>query len=656
MAWSGVLILVIAAFFALRAARDHVLYVTGGTPASPNCVSCHGYMGRQTLVKHFFEKEYVSPGALAVNPSGTELYVVAEEEEALLVVSTEENRVEGRIPVGRRPYGVALTRDGTMAYVSNGWSDTVSEIDLESRDVVRVLPVGSGPSGLALDRNQRFLYVANMYSDDISVVNLEAGREDHRLPAGNNPYAVALSPDGRQVYVTNRLVRASSHMRDTPETEITVVDTQSGRIADRKALEGAHVVEGVDFTPQGDLALTTLVRPKNLIPSTQLHRGWMLTYGIGVIERSGQQRVLQLLTDDANAYYADPHDVLISPDGRQAYVTHAAARTVSVLNVDAIRRVVEDATEDSLRILPNHLGMSSRFVTARIPTGYNPKGLALSPDGKKLYIAERLDDRILVVDTDRLEPVDSIALGGPDEVTVVRRGAQIFHTARAFQRQFSCRGCHPDGDQDGLSWDFGGDGIGKNVVNTMTLRDIGATAPFKWTGTNTSLYMQDGVRFAKFLTRMAVFPENDLKALVAYVYSIPAPPNRHRRINEKQLTEEQQRGKNIFERAETLTGVPIEPAGRCSTCHSGTYFTNGKKFDVGTRRSADTPGVLFDTPQLVNIYDTAPYLHDGSASTLEQIWTENSVNDEHGVVSDLGKNQLNDLVEYLKTLAPPPTD
>ena len=47
------------------------------------------------------------------------------------------------------------------------------------------------------------------------------------------------------------------------------------------------------------------------------------------------------------------------------------------------------------------------------------------------------------------------------------------------------------------------------------------------------------------------------------------------------------------------------------------------------------------------------YLHDGSAATLEEIWTVNSTNDEHGMVSDFTKIELNDLVEYLRTLGPP---
>ena len=58
----------------------------------------------------------------------------------------------------------------------------------------------------------------------------------------------------------------------------------------------------------------------------------------------------------------------------------------------------------------------------------------------------------------------------------------------------------------------------------------------------------------------------------------------------------------------------------------------------------------FDVPQLNNVYETAPYLHDGKAPTLEEIWTMFNPDDQHGVANDMMKNQLNDLVEYLKSL------
>ena len=70
---------------------------------------------------------------------------------------------------------------------------------------------------------------------------------------------------------------------------------------------------------------------------------------------------------------------------------------------------------------------------------------------------------------------------------------------------------------------------------------------------------------------------------------------------------------------------------------------------MGTKHALDREGI-FDVPHLNNIYDSAPYLHNGIAPTLEEIWTRFNPYDEHGATNDMTKDQLNDLIEYLKTL------
>ncbi|MFN7994180.1 MAG: c-type cytochrome [Bryobacteraceae bacterium] len=90
-------------------------------------------------------------------------------------------------------------------------------------------------------------------------------------------------------------------------------------------------------------------------------------------------------------------------------------------------------------------------------------------------------------------------------------------------------------------------------------------------------------------------------------------------------------------------------ANQCPVCHSGAHFTNQTQVDVGSGKPTDrSPKV--DVPQLTNIALTAPYLHDGSARSLEEIWTVFNPYDTHGVTNDLTKDELNDLIEYLKTL------
>jgi cytochrome c peroxidase len=70
---------------------------------------------------------------------------------------------------------------------------------------------------------------------------------------------------------------------------------------------------------------------------------------------------------------------------------------------------------------------------------------------------------------------------------------------------------------------------------------------------------------------------------------------------------------------------------------------------VGTQGARDSSGT-FDTPHLIGVAAAGPFLHDGRAKTLEEIWTVYQKDDQHGVSSYWTKIQLNDLVEYLKTL------
>ena len=114
------------------------------------------------------------------------------------------------------------------------------------------------------------------------------------------------------------------------------------------------------------------------------------------------------------------------------------------------------------------------------------------------------------------------------------------------------------------------------------------------------------------------------------------------------MTPAQERGKELFTRDTDKFGKPIPEANRCSYCHSGPKGTNQKLFDVGTRKKTDNSGLL-KSPPLTGIALTGPYLHDGSAHSLEEIWTVFNPDDKHGRTNDLTKDELNDLIEYLRT-------
>jgi len=630
-----------------RWAREHVDHVTATTGFPLNCTSCHGGRQQDNFLTTFLTDDYVSPFNLAVAPDGSHLYAIGQEDHSLHIIDLSDHSVEKKIDVGEHPHSIILNKEGTAAYLSSQWSDIVLEIGLPEGNTLATYKTGSGPAGLVLDSREDILYVVNTFSSDVSVIDLSTGNEVKRLPVGSNPTGAAIAPDGRSVMVLSRRSLPVA-FRDPPKTAVSLIGTSQQLLTDKIELASAHIMENVDYTPEGELALFTLVRPKNLVPAVQVENGWMMNFGIGVY-RPSTGKVYQLLLDQPNRYYADPFDVKISPDGSRAVVSHTGADYLSVIDMNRLKSLLLKIDSGEINHPENNLGLSDDFVVERIRTGSAPKGLAFSPDGTRLYVAEYLADRIGVVDLSTYTIEQTIRLGNADQNTVIRNGQRLFHYAgQTFQNQFSCYTCHPDGHEDGLTYDMALT-PGDDITNVQTVRELSDTSPFKWNGHNVSVYMQDGMRFSKFVTRSEAYNPEQLTDLVAYIMTqLKHPPNSYR-TPDGRLTEAQQRGKAIFERSVTNDGRIIPVENRCITCHPPPHFTDRKTSDVGTSKVYDNIEE-FDSPNLNNIYESAPYLHDGSAASLEEIWTRYNDNDEHGVANDLTKNQLNDLVEYLKSL------
>jgi YVTN family beta-propeller protein len=331
-------------------------------------------------------------------------------------------------------------------------------------------------------------------------------------------------------------------------------------------------------------------------------------------------------------------------------VTSSGSNRLAVVDVEKLLGMVQGASAHERRhILPNHLGKPAEFIRAHIPVAYSPRGVLIDPDGRHAFVANALEDTVSVIDLSNLKVAASVDLGGSKILTQARYGERLFHSADiTFHRQFSCHSCHPDGHVDGLTYDIEPDGIGVAPVDNRTLRGILDTAPFKWEGTNPSLQRQCGPRLAVFFTRIDPFTPEELAALDNYICTIERPPNRYRPLG-AELTDAQRRGKAMFERMHTNDGRVIPRQNRCVTCHCPPLYTDRQRHDIGSQGPYDHE-VTFDTAHLFNIYDSAPYMHNGIAHSLEEIWTRYNPDDTHGVTNDMTKDQLNDLIEYLKTL------
>ena len=100
---------------------------------------------------------------------------------------------------------------------------------------------------------------------------------------------------------------------------------------------------------------------------------------------------------------------------------------------------------------------------------------------------------------------------------------------------------------------------------------------------------------------------------------------------------------------EAARGQELFFAQGCGTCHGGATLSDGLLHDVGTAlRPEEQLGGRFDTPSLLGLFDTAPYLHDGSAASLADLLRGSPL--PHGVGGALDAEELEALIAFLISL------
>ena len=210
----------------------------------------------------------------------------------------------------------------------------------------------------------------------------------------------------------------------------------------------------------------------------------------------------------------------------------------------------------------------------------------------------------------------------------------LFHDATlSFQHWQSCASCHPgDGRIDGINWDLLNDGIG-NPKNTKSQLLSHQTPTAMATGVRETAEMavRSGIRYIQF----AVRPEQEAEAMDEYLKALKPIPS-PLRVNGK-LSGAAKRGKKIFGKV------------GCAKCHPAPLYTDMQKYNVGTGlgQEIDTE---FDTPTLIEIWRTPPYLHDGRAAAMLDVLTKYNPDDRHGKTSRLNEQELQDLVEFVLSL------
>lgn len=542
------------------------------------------------------------PFEVAFTPDGSRALVTEFDEGALAIIDAASGKVLNHVSTeGKQPTGVAVTPDGKLALVTNSFSGSLAFVDLAALKTT-TLPIPGAPYDVVVSPDGSTAYVSISQLDQVAVVNLATRKIEARMPSGRRPRALSLTPDGR-VLVSANLTQGS----------VTFFNTAT-RQPFAQGPTPAVNLRGVAVYPNGRLVYAVGQRAQNERPTESAVGIWsnQAFHQVPNGQRNGAENIwLDLIGTDVS----DPESVVLDANSTTAYVTCSGGHSVNVLPVRGNR--------------------DPQVVKA---VGAVPKGLAFRPGTRELWVANHLGNDLAVVDTGSLAVTRRVNLGPTSRKDPHLRGRFLFHTATlAKGGQFSCNSCHPDGNTDGISWKFVHvpDGLGKEINrNVRGLRGhLEDTAPFRWTGYDKTLedFVQEEV---EGLFQSPRLNDSDLRALVEFVKSLPLPPNPYRNPDGSH-TQQGLRGKQLF-----------MGKADCISCHTGPKAGGQRKAWIGL-----TPeGVDLDVPHLVGVYDTYPYLHDGRADTLEEIFEKHNGRQLHGKAHVLTPDEFKDLIRYVKEL------
>ncbi|HEV2782863.1 MAG TPA: PxKF domain-containing protein [Actinophytocola sp.] len=169
----------------------------------------------------------VRPFDLAVDPAGTRVYLTTNGSDSVSVIDPASNTVTAAIPVGGYPWRVAVDPTGTRVYVTNIFSDSVSVIDPGSNTVTATIPVGGASEAVAFDSAGTRAYVTIPGSDRVSVIDTTSNTMTATIPVGSFPKGVAVNPANAQVYVVNAFSGSLSVIDPASNTVAATIPTDT---------------------------------------------------------------------------------------------------------------------------------------------------------------------------------------------------------------------------------------------------------------------------------------------------------------------------------------------------------------------------------------------------------------------------------------------
>ncbi|MDA1273996.1 MAG: beta-propeller fold lactonase family protein [Verrucomicrobia bacterium] len=365
---------------------------------------------------------YRSPLSVAVSPDGATLYVSDKTAGCVTILDAATGAQRGENSIGGEPHGLAVSADSKILYVTQRKANSIALIDVHQGTDVGRITVGSWPVALALAKHSKRLYCCNQGGDTVSVIDLTTGQRIREIAVVRAPAFAAISGEESHVVVSNSMPGGVGTDPDLA-AEVSILDTGALRqIARVKLPPGSTMAGGVWIDPNGKWAYVVHILGRFDLPVTQLEEGWVHTSALSIIDLAAGVRLATVLLDSLTQGAADPWAVIGSADGRTLWISHRGTHEISTLNIGLIHELLAGSVPDEIAARKegardniwvrikndkNQIEQLTKDLTALrlagairryYSGGKGPTGLALSPDGQRLYVANYYAGAVGVLD------------------------------------------------------------------------------------------------------------------------------------------------------------------------------------------------------------------------------------------------------------------
>jgi hypothetical protein len=546
------------------------------------------------------------------------LHVLDAERGELVSFSLTTHEPMARTLVGRGPCQMVLGKDGTVFVSVSGDGQIVAVPP--SRQVARADFPGE-PWGLARSDDGGTLYVTLAVADRVVALDTATLAVKWQTEVAPRPRAITLAADGTLLV---------GHVR---HPALSAVSPRGRRLADIPLRSEPHRVATQAWALVG---VGDRVHALHSLVDTGLERASFAEaesdhgeYGGGAGDPvvAAETRVNRRLSS------------LPARGAGDVFLGSFPIADAGLFLERQQRLVVASRGADKLRLrIP---GLEGDGVVNVIDVDVSsPTALAADQSSGTLFVLSLSEEEraVVVVEPDGRVSPERFRLGASPLSAQFRRGRRLFHSlsGRISAHQLACASCHPEGREDGLTWR-----LDRARRQTPALAGrLTDTAPYNWLGTQETL---EG-NIAQTTQRLGGSGLDDasLRDLASYLREAappdPAPASPGPR--ERALVTY---GRHVFERADV----------GCAGCHvPDTGFSDGLEHDVGTTSKRELAELgkapAYNTPSLRQLRLTAPYLHDGSAATLDAVLAR--TDGRMGRTGHLSTHERRALLAYLSTL------